>query len=711
MPLAEGSSQETISHNIAEMVKAGHPRDQAIAAAYRKAGKAASDAAVSGPIAAGVIFVSPDGQVLLLRRADNEQNYGGHWGLPGGKAEGDETPEAAAIRETTEETGYVHPGKLKLLDRIATPNGMAFSTFAAPAEKRFVPQLKDGEHTGYAWAPLGALPAPLHPGVDRLLSSSIAASDMKPEDWAGLRSGFAKWTREEEAEPEHKPAADAVLAMDREMYDARGKRIVFHDIIAMDLSNSVRSYDVDGHLKISKTPLSKANIGEYYGHEIPKADQLGLQPGKRYRLLRDPDELRKAAKTCDMKQVLIQHVPVNADDHRPDVTVGALGSDASFEDPYLYNSMMVHAREGIEGIEDDSRREISMSYHYDADMTPGEYLGEPYDGVMRNLKFNHACLVPAGRAGADVLVADQKPNGEVTMSKIVLTRKGAFLAGAVAAYVAPKLAADSALDLSSFFAGVTAANFNGKKAGIVTGIKGAAKLAKDAEIDHLPELLDKLEKMPVAEGADTEPNSGLPMTKDEMEAKAKDEAEEAKKKAAADRKSARDARRAAQDAKWADLKKGMDAEKCAAIDAMIGESRAAEDAAEGDEPEPKKDQEGTPDKKGMDKGAMDAAIKTATDRIKADAKELREAEAFVKDWIGDVAMAHDAAIDVYRTAIKTLKPDLDVKAFDSAALRGMISLIEKPGAKRRRQEADPLAHDAAGATSFEEAFPATKRFG
>lgn len=39
MPLREGSSDEVISHNIAEMINSGHPRDQAIAAAYRKAGR------------------------------------------------------------------------------------------------------------------------------------------------------------------------------------------------------------------------------------------------------------------------------------------------------------------------------------------------------------------------------------------------------------------------------------------------------------------------------------------------------------------------------------------------------------------------------------------------------------------------------------------------------------------------------------------------
>jgi hypothetical protein len=40
MPLKEGNSDEVISENIAEMVRSGHPRDEAIAAAYRKAGRA-----------------------------------------------------------------------------------------------------------------------------------------------------------------------------------------------------------------------------------------------------------------------------------------------------------------------------------------------------------------------------------------------------------------------------------------------------------------------------------------------------------------------------------------------------------------------------------------------------------------------------------------------------------------------------------------------
>jgi hypothetical protein len=38
MPLKAGKSKKVISQNIAEMVKAGHPQNQAVAAALRNAG-------------------------------------------------------------------------------------------------------------------------------------------------------------------------------------------------------------------------------------------------------------------------------------------------------------------------------------------------------------------------------------------------------------------------------------------------------------------------------------------------------------------------------------------------------------------------------------------------------------------------------------------------------------------------------------------------
>jgi len=40
MPLSKGKGKKVISENIREMVKAGHPQKQAVAAAMRQAGKA-----------------------------------------------------------------------------------------------------------------------------------------------------------------------------------------------------------------------------------------------------------------------------------------------------------------------------------------------------------------------------------------------------------------------------------------------------------------------------------------------------------------------------------------------------------------------------------------------------------------------------------------------------------------------------------------------
>lgn len=173
--------------------------------------------------------------------------------------------------------------------------------------------------------------------------------------------------------------------------------------------DSARSYDKDGRLYVAQSNISKAAVNPYYGKEIPLSKELGLQPEKIYYLLRDPDELAKAAPTFRNLPLLSEHTPVSADEPRKDIVVGSTGSDVEFADGFLRCSLSVWDAAAIAGIESEQQMELSSAYHYRADMTAGEFDGTRYDGVMRDIVGNHVALVDVGRAGRDVVVADQDP--------------------------------------------------------------------------------------------------------------------------------------------------------------------------------------------------------------------------------------------------------------------------------------------------------------
>jgi hypothetical protein len=93
------------------------------------------------------------------------------------------------------------------------------------------------------------------------------------------------------------------------------------------------------------------------------------------------------------------------------LVVGSTGTDAKFVAPYLTNSLVIWVQDAIDAIENETQKELSCAYRYRADMTPGSYIGERYDGVMRNIIGNHVAVIPEGRAGSDVVVADSRANG------------------------------------------------------------------------------------------------------------------------------------------------------------------------------------------------------------------------------------------------------------------------------------------------------------
>lgn len=179
------------------------------------------------------------------------------------------------------------------------------------------------------------------------------------------------------------------------------------DTIAFD-RKSVRTFDDNGFMRVSVSPFTKAQVVPYYGYEIPGYKDHGLDPHKVYYGYRPAEELSKPETIASINGIPVQkrHHAEFADAPAHDTRVGAAGTDAKWDDPYLTNSLIIYDKTAQDDIKSGALRELSLAYHYRPDFTPGEYKGQKYDFIMRDIRGNHIALVEEGRAGADVLVYD-----------------------------------------------------------------------------------------------------------------------------------------------------------------------------------------------------------------------------------------------------------------------------------------------------------------
>ncbi|AVA37619.1 hypothetical protein C3Z06_04810 [Cupriavidus metallidurans] len=178
-------------------------------------------------------------------------------------------------------------------------------------------------------------------------------------------------------------------------------------ILAFD-RESVRKYDTDGRMSVQVSRISKAGVNPYYGREIVKWDELGLDPDRVYNLFRPPEELRRAASTFNKIPILAIHKHVSAKDPKKELIIGTTGSNSAFDGEYLTNDLAFWDAEFISKIESDEQRELSSSYRYTPVLENGSYNGQPYDIRMTEIEGNHVALVVEGRAGPDVLVFDSQ---------------------------------------------------------------------------------------------------------------------------------------------------------------------------------------------------------------------------------------------------------------------------------------------------------------
>ena len=420
---------------------------------------------------------------------------------------------------------------------------------------------------------------------------------------------------------------------------------------------SVRSFDKVGRLQVAISNISKANVCPYYGREIPNAEALGLEPDKIYRLWRHPEELKKAAPTFNNIPLLCIHTPDFPGDPPREYRVGVTHSSAAFDGTYLTNGLSVWDNSAIAGIETEEQEELSSSYQYVADMTPGTTPdGEEYDGVMRDIVGNHVALVETGRAGSDVLVADSLP---LELKYMKLDRKGVAIRAALGAYLKPRLAQDAA---PKELTAILNANKSPKAIAQAVAKLCKSRLAADMEIEpeELVEIIEASEQT-------VEPDEEVKVTGD------------------SDHEAIISLLREA----------GVSEEVIAKIAASLAPAAAMDEGKDDDKDDKK-------EKDKVDKPAMDAAIRLAADAATKKAAEnfraVREAEQAVRPLIGDV-VAMDSAEDVYRTALE--QSGVDITGVHPSAFPSLV----KMAISQKENSRPAIAQDSASFGDFEKAFP------
>ena len=357
MPLKSGCSKEVIQENIREMIKAGHPLNQSIAASYQNARKCSAvdeeteieheshkrdlKEEPDSKIVAFIVYTDND-KILWLKRTKDDS-----WGFPGGHVEKGESAIEGAIRESREETMHVPETGLQLIYEEGRVRLFGCN------DGEFKPELNN-EHSEFIWANIENAPYPL----------------------------FHKIDGEEEEIAEK--AEEHASAMDK------------------------REYDTNGWFEVKDNPLSKKGIFQYSGRSISPE----CEPDRIYNVYRPAEEL--ATEECINSFKLLpwidNHVMLGSEDEgltpaEAKGIQGVIGEDVYFDGEYLKGNIKVFS-EAMSNLIANGKKELSCGYRCRYEYAPGIYNGEAYDYVQREIRGNHLALVEQGRMGSDVAVLD-----------------------------------------------------------------------------------------------------------------------------------------------------------------------------------------------------------------------------------------------------------------------------------------------------------------
>jgi hypothetical protein len=168
---------------------------------------------------------------------------------------------------------------------------------------------------------------------------------------------------------------------------------------------TAREYDINSFFLVRDNPISREGIFPYSGAQIGAEDKDRI-----YQVYRPAEELAHPDTLASF-----QLMPI-IDDHTmlgegatpaEEVGVdGVIGENVKVTDGVMTANLKIFSGALAEKIK-NGKKELSCGYRCVYDFTPGEWNGQKYDAVQRQLRGNHLALVKEGRMGPSVSVLDQ----------------------------------------------------------------------------------------------------------------------------------------------------------------------------------------------------------------------------------------------------------------------------------------------------------------
>jgi hypothetical protein len=143
------------------------------------------------------------------------------------------------------------------------------------------------------------------------------------------------------------------------------------------------------------------NVG-VFTYKVQTEDGVTVQ-----RELRLPEEVfdPDSVQSLKMSPLTNNHplVKVNSENAK-ELSVGFIGDSVNGGDSYhLSAPITITDAETVQEVR-EGKRALSAAYSVDLEMTPGVWMGVPYDAIQRNIRYNHVAVVDRGRAGDDAVM-------------------------------------------------------------------------------------------------------------------------------------------------------------------------------------------------------------------------------------------------------------------------------------------------------------------